>query len=82
MVEVVYARMCLCRRGPLDTILSYSALDPKVAIAVRANFGRQKFKGKYEAGRSNFIHFDSVCHFLKRTYMTSHVAKRPRCLTT
>jgi len=45
-----------------------SALDPKVASAVRANFSREKFKGQYEAERSDFIPFDSVCRFLKRTY--------------
>jgi hypothetical protein len=30
-----------------------SALDPKVASAVRANFSREKFKGQYEAERSD-----------------------------
>jgi hypothetical protein len=45
-----------------------SALDPKVASAVRANFSREKFKGQYEAERSDFIPFDSICRFLKKTY--------------
>ena len=45
-----------------------SALEPKVASAVRANFSREKFKGQYEAERSDFIPFDSICRFLKRTY--------------
>jgi len=45
-----------------------SALDPKVASAVRANFSREKFKGLYEAERSDFIPFDSICRFLKKTY--------------
>ena len=45
-----------------------SALDPKVASAVRANFSREKFKGLYEAERSDFIPFDSICKFLKKTY--------------
>jgi hypothetical protein len=30
-----------------------SALDPKVSAAVRSNFSREKFKGKYEAERSD-----------------------------
>ena len=37
----------------------------KVAVTVRANFSREKFKEQYEAERS---YFDSVCTFLKRTY--------------
>ena len=45
-----------------------SALDPKVASAVRANFSREKFKGQYEAERSDFIPFESICKFLKKTY--------------
>ena len=32
-----------------------SALDPKVASAVRANFSREKFKGLYEAERSDLV---------------------------
>jgi hypothetical protein len=34
-----------------------SALDGKVAAAVRSNFSREKFKGKYEAERSDFDTF-------------------------
>jgi len=45
-----------------------SALDGKVAAAVRSNFSREKFKGKYEAERSDLIPFDSVCKFLSKTY--------------
>ena len=32
-----------------------SALEPKVASAVRANFSREKFKGQYEAERSDLV---------------------------
>jgi hypothetical protein len=54
--EVYYTSFCL-----------RSALDPKVASAVRANFSREKFKGQYKAERSD-LPFDSICRFLKRTY--------------
>ena len=45
-----------------------SALDPKVSAAVRSNFSREKFKGKYEAERSDLIPFEDICTFLKKTY--------------
>jgi hypothetical protein len=45
-----------------------SALDPKVSAAVRSNFSREKFKGKYEAERSDLIPFEDICIFLKKTY--------------
>jgi hypothetical protein len=44
------------------------ALDPKVSAAVRSNFSREKFKGKYEAERSDLIPFEDICKFLKKTY--------------
>jgi hypothetical protein len=34
------------------------ALDPKVSAAVRSNFSREKFKGKYEAEKSDLIPFE------------------------
>jgi hypothetical protein len=44
------------------------ALDPKVSAAVRSNFSREKFKGKYEAEKSDLIPFEDICIFLKKTY--------------
>jgi hypothetical protein len=44
------------------------ALDPKVSAAVRSNFSRKKFKGKYEAEKSDLIPFEDICIFLKKTY--------------
>ena len=43
-----------------------SALDPKVASAVRANFSREKFKGLYEAERSDlYRHIRGLLKILK-----------------
>ena len=44
------------------------ALDPKVSAAVRSNFSREKFKGKYEAEKSDLIPCEDICIFLKKTY--------------
>jgi hypothetical protein len=43
------------------------ALDPKVSATVRSNFSREKFKGKYEADKSELIPFEDICMFLKKT---------------
>ena len=43
-----------------------SALDPKVASAVRANFSREKFKGLYKAERSDlYRHIRGLLKILK-----------------
>ena len=44
-----------------------SALDPKVACAVRANFSREKNSRVNTKQNAQIIPFDSICRFLKRT---------------
>ena len=56
------------REKYLTPLCLRTALDPKVSAAVRSNFTREKYKGRYEAEKSDLIPFDEICRFLKKTY--------------